>query len=396
MNSSAIPLSAAAARPVPDAGSRMLELDLLRFLAINGMFLLHVLATWWQASDIPPRIRGLAQFAHDAAQFCVPVLFLISLVLMAQRQQHQAREPSARRSGLRMKELMVPTFTWMGLLWLVGVVLHLQGLSSIWLLRIPLGQHPLAALVLVVHLWFMLVLMQLTPLFPKVSERVNRFTQGSLFRASALLVAVFLLKALLCLYMFHPARAHLGGWMGLMAPFWLDLMILATVWPRLEALLPQQPSARTSLLAGAGVLLAGALNLLEIRFLVSLGTPEMLAHSNLRPSNLLYSVALFSFVIIHRESIHRRLSGRVGRFLQRFSRNYSYAFYLAHVLPLSFAALLVQAWGLGPAPRLLGLLLLTLAGTGALLYLLQHVPRVGTWLGVRRADSETGGVRHGS
>jgi hypothetical protein len=75
----------------------------------------------------------------------------------------------------------------------------------------------------------------------------------------------------------------------------------------------------------------------------------------------------------------------VARWLQHFNQEYAFAFYLAHVLGLTFAAnVQVSVLRLGPAASLGFLVLVSGAGTLGMLWLLKRVPWVGPALGLRR------------
>ncbi|RKH58578.1 acyltransferase family protein [Corallococcus llansteffanensis] len=385
MNAQPQALSASDAAVLATAAqARSLELDVLRFLSLTAMCTLHVLSTWWQAPDLAPQARAVAQLLHDACQFCVPVLFLVSLVLTARRLERDAAKGTVRSVGSRIGLLARPTFTWLGLYWLVGLALQSQGLASQWIFRIPLGPSPLATVMLAVHLWFMLVLLQMEPLFPRVHRAVERLTAGRPARALGLVVAVFALKAAVTGFMFQPSRAAIGAWMGLAAPFWLDLMVLGATWPLLQTLLPSRPSLTTFAVWGLGLpALAAGLNTLEVRYWMGQGVPELLAHSNWRVGNLLYGVALFAAVIVHKDWLLSRLSATVSMGLTRFGQSYAYGFYLAHALFLLTAELLAPRLGWPPSARLVFMLVMTFGGTGALLLLVSRTPRLGAWLGVR-------------
>ncbi|QSQ25688.1 acyltransferase [Pyxidicoccus parkwayensis] len=361
---------------------RALELDVLRVLSLVAMATLHLLSTWRLGTDVEPWASEVARSIHDACQFCVPVLFLVSLVLAARRPK--AASGASRSVMARVGALARPTFTWLGLYWLVGLVLQSRGLRSPWIFLIPLGEGPLATAVLAVHLWFMLVLLQMEPLVPLVNRAVERLTGGRASRAVALAAGVFVLKAGVTAVMFQPSRAALAGWLGLTAPFWLDLMVLGAAWPLLQTLLPQRPSLGT--LAVWGVLMpatAVMLDAMEVRYWVAQGVPDMLAHSNWRVGNLYYSITLFTAVVVHKDWMLPRLSFATTSWLMRFSQSYAYAFYLAHALFLITADLLAARLGWPPAPRLVFMAVLTFGGTAVFLALLRRAPRLGVWLGMR-------------
>lgn len=385
MSAAASPVSTAeAAVPASAAPSRSLELDVLRFLSLGAMCTLHVLSTWWQPTDLHPQAREVARFIHDACQFCVPVLFLVSMMLNGRRQERDEAQGTVRPLGPRIGALAKPTFTWLALYWLVGLVLQSQGLASQWIFRIPLGAHPLNTVMLAVHLWFMLVLLQAEPLFPSVYRATGRLTAGRPGRALALVVILFALKAVVTGFMFQPRRVALGAWLGLVGPFWLELMVLGATWPLIQSLLPRRPSALTFAVWGVGVpALAAWVDTLEVRYWVARDVPEMIAHSNWRVGNGLYAVALVAAVLVHKDWLLPRIPASVARFLTRFGQSYSYGFYLAHALFLLTSELLAPRLGWPPSARLVLMLVTTLGGTAGLLLLLKRTPRLGAWLGVR-------------
>lgn len=369
---------------------RALEVDLLRFLAIAAMFTLHVAGTWRAVGEPAPWSVWAAQLVHDACQMCVPVLFLLSFLLMARRYAEAREVPVARWLAARLRELLPPTVVWTVLYSWLGGALRGRGLWAMWFSRYPVGPLHWTSPVMGTHLWYMVALLQLVLLFPGVYWLVERVTRGQPSRAQALLAGVLLLKAVLCWRIFQPRGLGLSewrNWVGLFGPYWLDLMLFAILWNQPEALQPERPTRQTrlgwwSLLAFILVIDAG-----EVRRLVASGLSNFEAHSNWRFGNALYGVGVFAVVLSHREQLARWIPARVARWLQHFNQEYSFAFYLAHVLGLTLAAnVQVSVLRLGPAACLGFLLLVSGAGTLGLLWLLKRVPFVGPGLGLRRGE----------
>jgi hypothetical protein len=285
--------------------------------------------------------------------------------------------------GSRLRRLLPPTVVWAVLYALLAGWLHARGLWAGWFTRFglgPLGTLPETA----AHLWYMFVLLQWVPLFPGVFWLVERGGAGQPARAQVLLGAVLILKRAFCAEVFRPgAPSGLAGWVGLLAPFWLDLVVFALVW-RVPGALHSERSPRATRWAWLGLLvLTLAIDSWEVLKLLASGAPEMLAHSNWRFGNALYGMAVFAAVLVHREPLARRVPERAARLLQRFNQESSFAFYLAHVVPLTLAGNLLRGRSLGPGASLLLLAVTTVAGTLGLLWLLKRVPFLGPWVGLR-------------
>jgi peptidoglycan/LPS O-acetylase OafA/YrhL len=137
------------------------------------------------------------------------------------------------------------------------------------------------------------------------------------------------------------------------------------------------------------------LNVGEVHRLAVSGLPGLVAHSNWRFGNALYGVAVFAAFLSHREQLARWVSERVAGLVQRFNREYSFAFYLAHILLLTLAGnLQVHVLRLPPAASLVFLAVTTVAGTMGLLVVLKQVPIVRGFLGVRSASRSQDGDGH--
>ncbi|HZI09535.1 MAG TPA: hypothetical protein VE153_04030, partial [Myxococcus sp.] len=131
------------------------------------------------------------------------------------------------------------------------------------------------------------------------------------------------------------------------------------------------------------LVLALASNFGEVRRLSAMGAPEMLAHSNWRFGNSLYGITVFAAFLTWREPLLGLVPERLARVLQHFNQEYSFAFYLAHVLPLTLAGNLVRVLRPGPAASLFLLVGMTVTGTLGLLWLLRRTPLIGAWVGLR-------------
>jgi len=361
--------------------TRALEVDLLRTVAISAMVTLHVLGSWWLLSEPGPLARRAAMIVHDACQMCVPVLLLLSLFLLARQQP--SRGTVLRWLGSRLTSLLPATVVWAVVYGLLAGWLRERDLWAGWFTRFwlgPLGTLPETA----VHLWYMLVLLQWVPLFPLAFWLVNRVIAGQPLRAQVLLGACLILKRVFCGYVFRPGAAGgLAGWVGLLGPFWIDLFLFALVW-RIPGTLRSEASPRATRWAWLGLLVLALVgDFGEVQRMVASGAPELLAHSNWRFGNALYGMAVFAAVLAWREPLLQRVPERVARLLQHFNQEYSFAFYLAHVLPLTLAGNLVRVLRPGPGASLLLLAGVTVAGTLGFLWLLKRMPFVGTWVGLR-------------
>lgn len=368
--------------------TRALEIDLLRFLAMAAMVTLHVLGSWWLLARPGPLARQVALAVHDACQMCVPVLLLLSLYLLAEQQPGGGAGTVLRWLGARLGSLLPPTVVWAVLYSLLAGWLHQRGWWAGWFTRFWLG--PLGALPETgVHLWYMWVLLQWVPLFPLASWLVDRLTAGEPLRAQVLLATVLVLKRVFCEYAFRPeGGAGLAAWAGLTAPFWLDLSVFALVW-RIPGALRAEDSPRTTRWAWVSLLVFALVSdFVEVRQLSASGAPELLAHGNWRFWNSLYGMAVFATVVAWKEPLQRLIPERVARFLQHFNQEYSFAFYLAHVLPLTLAGNLLRVLRPGPGASLLLLAVSTVAGTLGLLWLLKRRPFIGAWVGLRHAPRD--------
>ncbi len=368
--------------------TRALEIDLLRILAIAAMVTLHVLGSWWHLTRLGPLPRRVAVIIHDACQMCVPVLLLLSFYLLAQQPPGGGAGTMLRWIGSRLRSLLPPTVVWAVLYALFAGWLHERGWWAGWFMRFwlgPLGSLPETG----VHLWYMFVLLQWIPLFPLALWLANRLIADQPLRAQVLLGACLILKRVFCGYVFRPGAAGgLAGWVGLLGPFWLDLFLFALIW-RIPGALRSEDSQRATRWAWLGLLgLALASDFGEIQRLRAMGAPEMLAHSNWRFGNALYGMTVFAALLSWREPLLGRVPERVARFLEHFNQEYSFAFYLAHVLPLTLAGNLVRVLRPGPAASLLLLAGVTVAGTLGLLWLLKRLPFIGAWVGLRPAPRQ--------
>jgi surface polysaccharide O-acyltransferase-like enzyme len=363
--------------------TRALEVDLLRILAIAAMVTLHVLGSWWMLARPGALPKQVAVLIHDACQMCVPVLLLLSFFLLAQQQPGAGAGTVLRWMGSRLRSLLPPTVVWAVLYALLAGWLHARGWWASWFMRFwlgPLGSLPETA----VHLWYMFVLLQWVPFLPLALWGVNRLTAGQPLRAQVLLGTCLILKRIFCGYVFRPGAAGgLADWVGLLGPFWLDLFLFAVIWHIPGALRPEG-SQRLARWAWLGLLvLALASNFGEVRRLSAMGAPEMLAHSNWRFGNSLYGITVFAAFLTWREPLLGLVPERLARVLQHFNQEYSFAFYLAHVLPLTLAGNLVRVLRPGPAASLFLLVGMTVTGTLGLLWLLRRTPLIGAWVGLR-------------
>lgn len=362
--------------------TRALEVDLLRFLAICAMCTLHVLGTWQMMSEVGLWTKLAVVLVHDACQMCVPVLFLLSMYLMARGFPGEGWGAVPRWLGARLKELLLPALAWAAVYWAVGTWLQERELWATWFLHFYVGPMGWVTPLVSSHLWFMFALLQMVVMFPLVYWLVRRVCAGRAGRAQVLLGAAFVLKGAFCWYVFRPGPPSAWlAWAGLMGPFWLDTMLFAIVWLVPGALRPEEGGGREWL----GVLaLTFILDVGEVHRLAVSGLEGLVAHSNWRFGNTLYGVAVFAVFLSLREQVARLVSARLAGLLQRFNREYSFAFYLAHILLLTLAGnLQVHVLRLPPAASLVFLAVTTVAGTLGLLAVLKRVPVVRVLLGIR-------------
>lgn len=363
--------------------TRALEVDLLRFVAICAMCTLHVVGTWQMMSQVGLWTKLLVVLVHDACQMCVPVLFLLSMYLMA-RGFPGEWGAVPRWLGQRLKELLPPALVWAALYWAVGGWLQERELWATWFLRFYVGPMEWVTPLVSSHLWYMFALVQMVVLFPGVYGLVRWVSAGRTGRAQALVALAFLLKGAFCWYVFRPGEQSAWlAWVGLMGPFWLDLMLFAMVWLIPGALRPAEGGGREWLVV-LGLTLIVSVG--EVHRLAVSGMPGLVAHSNWRFGNALYGVAVFAVFLANREALARRVSERFAGFIQRFNREYSFAFYLAHILLLTLAGnVQIHVLRLPPAASLVFLAVTTVAGTMGLLAVVKRVPGLRFLLGVRPA-----------
>jgi surface polysaccharide O-acyltransferase-like enzyme len=367
---------------------RALEVDLLRFVAICAMCTLHVVGTWQMMSKVGLWTKLFAVLLHDFCQMCVPVLFLLSMYLMARGFPSEGVSSVARWVGTRLKELLPPALAWAALYWAVGGWLQERELWATWFLRFYVGPLDWVTPLVSSHLWYMFALLQMVVLFPAVYGFVRRVSAGRAARAQVLLGVAFVLKGVFCWYVFRPGEQSAWlAWAGLMGPYWLDTMLFAIVW-LIPGALRSEEGGREWLVVLALTLV---INVGEVHRLAASGLPGLVAHSNWRFGNTLYGVAVFAAFLSHREALARRVSERVAGFLQRFNREYSFAFYLAHILLLTLAGnLQIHVLKLPPAASLPFLFVTTVAGTLGLLAVLKRVPFLRFLLGLRSAARSAG------
>lgn len=369
---------------------RALEVDLLRFVAICAMCTLHVLGTWQMMSQVGMWTKLAVVLLHDACQMCVPVLFLLSMYLMARGFPGEEWGAVPRWLASRMKELLIPALVWAGVYWAAGTWLQERELWATWFLRFYVGPIEWVTPLVSSHLWYMFALLQMVVLFPLVYWLVRRVCAGRAGRAQVLLGVAFVLKGAFCWYVFRPGpQSAWLVWAGLLGPFWLDTMLFALVW-LIPGALQSEEGGREWWVVLALTLI---LDVGEVHRLAVSGLEGLVAHSNWRFGNTLYGVAVFAVFLSHREQVARFVSARFGAFLQRFNREYSFAFYLAHVLLLTLAGnLQIHVLRLPPAASLVFLFVTTVVGTVGLLAVVRRVPGVRFLLGVRTGSGRTVGA----
>lgn len=358
--------------------------DLLRALAVLALALMHVVATWWEVALLGSAALGGSRVVHGASQVSVPLFFLVSMLVLAQRRADERLEPAGRWVLARLRELALPVGVWLGLYWVVGVALRRSGVWAGWLVPVwpeVLGE---AAPVVALHVWYLGVLLQLVVVFPLVQWGVERVAQERTGRVLAVLGALLALKWAWSLVL-PPSRSGAGEWAGFFAPYWLDTVVFALAWQRASWRLPESLGARARL-EWLGLLgLALVISVAELLRWFPRELPQSAVQVGWRFGNMLVGLVLFSVLLLGRGEALRRLPAGLARWGGEFARQYGFGFYLAHVLLLVLAAGVEARWlHLGPGLSLAWLLMAAGPGTLGVLWLLSRVPRVGALLGVHR------------
>ena len=356
--SSSITHEPAAARP-----QRIPYLDTLRSLAIIAVVLLHAAAWNWYNTPVNTLDWQVLNAYDSVVRFCVPVFFMVSGALFLQPERNITLTSILRKY---IPRILVAYVVWSAFY----AVLTTYGPGGTGSARTLVEQFVLGHY----HLWFLFVLggiYLVTPLLRAMTaERKN---------AWYFVVLAFIFASVLPMLTHLPQVGYLIA--GVLETTRMHLVLGYSLFFVLGYLLSTMPLTRklvtvTSVLGICGVLATAGLTAL---FSVRAGSPTGFFYDFLTPNVVFAAIAVF--VGARAVSARRSPADAQPHPVVALVGTLSFGIYLVH----PFFQWLYQQFGLTAdfAPTIISvpvLTLLILVPSGAVAWVLQRIPKVGSYI----------------
>ncbi len=339
---------------------RLREFDFIRAFAALSVIAIHVTAGYLAASDI-------AYAWNQAMRFAVPLFIILSGFLLFHADR--GRPPLSYKAFLqkRLQKVLWPYLFWTILYVVFSERSHWREWVNGDILQ-PLvlaGKHLLKGTGYV-HLYFVLIVLQLYVLYPFLKRWLERHA------SSLLLVSLMLTGFAQTMIYLHQIQVLVlpGLWIPYVSlfPIWLFYFVFGMAAAHFKSVWEEKLNDRMLGLAFAW-LVSFVLLLLDSRY-------TQTHASSIKPSVMLYCLTSYFFFYM----IALRLQGTrliIGQWLDWLS-THSFMIFLLHPLLLSLLTRLPKLWA--GTYGMVFLFLATTLCTAAVTYVLSFIP-ASTWIG---------------